>query len=310
MEQPLPQTRSGWFVTDGGIETTLIFQDGIELPEFAAFVLLDGAAGRDALRRYYQRYLAIAAGARGAGFILESPTWRAGLDWGRKLGYDERTMQRFNLDAVALMHELRDAWAARIDGAIVVSGCVGPRGDGYLPGAPMSGHDAMQAHLPQVRALGLAHADMITAVTMTTSGEAIGVARAAAQVGLPCAISFTVETDGRLPSGQELREAIEQVDAGTAPAYFMINCAHPTHFAGVLEEDGGWRERIGGLRANASRMSHAELDEAEQLDDGNPAELGAEHGVLRERLPGVCVLGGCCGTDARHVREVATAWSR
>jgi homocysteine S-methyltransferase len=310
MKQPLPQTRSGWFVTDGGIETTLIFQDGIELPEFAAFVLLDGAAGRDALRRYYQRYLAIAAGARGAGFILESPTWRAGLDWGRKLGYDERTMQRFNLDAVALMHELRDAWAARIDGAIVVSGCVGPRGDGYLPGAPMSGHDAMQAHLPQVRALGLAHADMVTAVTMTTSGEAIGVARAAAQVGLPCAISFTVETDGRLPSGESLRHAIELTDAeaGSAPAYYMVNCAHPSHFEAVLAEGGAWTERIRGVRANASTASHAELDAMTTLDAGDPADLAGRYRRLRAALPRLNVLGGCCGTDHRHVAAICAAW--
>jgi homocysteine S-methyltransferase len=306
---PLPQTLGGWFLTDGGIETTLIYQDGLELPEFAAFVLLDGAEGREALRRYYRRYLEIAAAARGAGFVLESPTWRAGFDWGRKLGHDERAMQRFNRDAVELMHELRREYAARIGGAIVVSGCIGPRGDGYQPGAPMTGDDAMRAHLPQARALAAAGADMLTAVTMTTSGEAIGVARAAEQVGLPCAISFTVETDGRLPSGDSLREAIETTDreTGARPAYYMVNCAHPTHFEAVLE-GGAFTQRIRGVRANASTLSHAELDVMTSLDSGDPADFGERHRRLRAKLPNLNVVGGCCGTDHRHIAALSAAW--
>jgi S-methylmethionine-dependent homocysteine/selenocysteine methylase len=143
---------------------------------------------------------------------------------------------------------------------------------------------------------------------MTYVEEAIGVARAARRAGLPAAISFTVETDGRLPSGQDLGEAIEQVDADAAPAYFMINCAHPTHFEAVLEGGGGWRERIRGLRANASTKSHAELDEATELDSGDPADLGARYAGLRELLPELTVVGGCCGTDHRHVAEICDAW--
>jgi homocysteine S-methyltransferase len=308
---PLPQTLGGWFLTDGGIETTLIYQDGLELPEFAAFVLLDGAEGREALRRYYRRYLEIAAAARGAGFVLESPTWRAGFDWGRKLGYDERAMQRFNGDAIELMHELRREYADRIGGAIVVSGCIGPRGDGYQPGAPMTGEDALRAHLPQARALAAPGADMLTAVTMTTSGEAIGVARAAEQVGLPCAISFTVETDGRLPSGESLREAIETTDreTGARPAYYMVNCAHPTHFDAVLS-GGAFTQRIRGLRSNASTLSHAELDVMTSLDSGDPADFGERHRRLRAKLPNLNVVGGCCGTDQRHVAALRDAWQQ
>ena len=251
----LPQTRGGWFLTDGGIETTLIFHDGLELPEFAAFVLLERADGREALRRYYERYLEIAAAAGGAGFVLESPTWRAGFDWGHKLGYDERAMQRLNRDGIELMHELRRAWASRIAGPVVVSGCIGPRGDGYRPGEPMSGDDALRAHLPQARALAVPGVDMLTAITMTTSGEAIGVARAAEAMGLPCAVSFTVETDGRLPSGETLEAAIEATDreAGTPPAYYMVNCAHPTHFDTTLLR--------GGLYAADPRAARQRLDD-------------------------------------------------
>ena len=307
---PLPQTRGGWFLTDGGIETTLIFQDGFELPEFAAFVLLERDGGRDALRRYYARHLEIAAAARGPGFVLESPTWRAGLDWSRKLGYDERAMQRFNRDGIELMNELRRDYTGRIAGPVVVSGCIGPRGDGYLPGAPMSGDDALRVHLPQARALAAPGVDLLTAITMTTSGEAIGIARAAEQVGLPCAISFTVETDGRLPSGETLQAAIEATDreAGTPPAYYMINCAHPTHFDDALA--GGWTRRIRGVRANASTQSHAELDAMTTLDAGDPEDLGRRYARLRERLPNLNVLGGCCGTDHRHVAAICSAWQQ
>jgi S-methylmethionine-dependent homocysteine/selenocysteine methylase len=303
----LPQlTGDRLFITDGGLETTLIFHEGLELPDFAAFDLLKDPGGVEALRRYYAPYVAIAR-EEGLGVVLDTPTWRASRDWGERLGYPPEELADANRRAVELIREIADS---EPDVPTALNGVVGPRGDGYAVGETMSADEAAGYHGEQIRTFADAGVDMVSAITMTYVEEAVGIARAAKAAGVPAVISFTVETDGRLPSGQELREAIEQVDADTAPAYFMINCAHPTHFAGVLEEDGGWRERIGGLRANASRMSHAELDEAEQLDDGNPAELGAEHGVLRERLPGVCVLGGCCGTDARHVREVATAWSR
>jgi S-methylmethionine-dependent homocysteine/selenocysteine methylase len=149
---------------------------------------------------------------------------------------------------------------------------------------------------------------MVTAITMTYADEALGVTRAAQEAGIPAAISFTLETDGRLPSEQALGDAIEEVDAAThgGPAYYMLNCAHPTHFEAVL--DGPWRERIRGLRANASTRSHAELDEAEDLDEGEPRDLGERYAALRDRLPALNVVGGCCGTDHRHVREICSAW--
>jgi homocysteine S-methyltransferase len=172
----LPQLDGGWFLTDGGIETVLIYQEGVELPEFAAFVLLETADGRETLRRYYRRYLDIAAAAPGAGFILESPTWRAGIDWGAKLGFDANAMQRINAEAVGLMSELRTEYVSRIEGPIVISGCIGPRGDGYVAGAPMDPESARTAHQLQADALAVAGVDQITAITMTSSAEAMGVA--------------------------------------------------------------------------------------------------------------------------------------
>ena len=303
----LPQLDAPLFLTDGGIETVLIFHKGLDLPEFAAFPLLDDEDGTATLRRYYVPFLELAR-ERGVGFVLESPTWRANPDWAQKVGYDRDRLDAMNRRAIALMEELREEYEG--DAPIVISGCIGPHEDGYDPAVMLTADQAQDYHSTQVGTFADTAADMVTAITMTYAAEAIGVARAAREASLPVAISFTVETDGRLPSGQPLGEAIEEVDreTGEAPAYFMVNCAHPTHFEDVLSEDEPWRERIRGLRANASTMSHAELDEAPELDEGDPADLGARYAGLREKLPRLSVLGGCCGTDHRHVTEICSAW--
>ena len=306
----LPQTVGDrLFVTDGGLETELVFHDGMDLPCFAAFPLLTTPDGRARLRRYYDGYVAIAR-EHGAGFVMETPTWRANPDWAEQLGFTPAQLDDANRAAVALAEEVRAAAAA--DGiTAVVSGCIGPRGDGYDPGTAMTPEEAERYHAVQIGTFADTSADQVTAITMTNANEAIGVVRAASAAGIPAAISFTVETDGRLPTGQPLHEAIEQVDAatGAGAAYFMVNCAHPTHFSSALEHDGAWRQRLVGLRANSSAKSHAELDEATELDEGDPVELGAQHAALRDQLPAVRVLGGCCGTDARHVAAIASAWS-
>ncbi|MGA7427118.1 MAG: homocysteine S-methyltransferase family protein [Rhodoplanes sp.] len=301
----LPQLDGGLFLTDGGIETTLVFHEGLDLPYFAAFDLLRTPAGRQTLRRYFERYIAIAH-AQDAGFVLESPTWRASADWGEKLGYSREALAAANRDAIALMGELRDAHEKPAM-PMVISGCVGPRGDGYDPDSSMSATEAQAYHAEQIRTFSETEADMVTAITMTNAEEAIGLARAAQECGMPVAISFTVETDGRLPTGQSLEDAIEAVDAATqsAPAYYMINCAHPIHFATTLAAGAAWCERLRGLRANASKRSHAELNEAPDLDDGDPEELGRQYRDLLTRHRQLNVLGGCCGTDHRHVEQIA-----
>ena len=303
----LPQTRDQLFVTDGGLETTLVFHDGMDLPAFAAFPLLDTEPGRDRLATYYREYLNHAA-QHGLGFILESATWRANRDWAAQLGYNAEQLADLNRRGIDEMVALRWEFEGRVP-AIVISGCVGPRGDGYLAENLMSAHDAEAYHEEQVRIFAETEADMISAFTLTYVEEAIGIVRAAQRHGLPSAISFTVETDGKLPSGQTLADAIAQVDAATGggPAYYMINCAHPAHFAALLESDAPWVRRIRGLRANASRRSHAELNESTTLDEGNPTELGQEIRTLRTRRPHLAILGGCCGTDARHIAAICKA---
>ena len=303
----LPQLDGSFFLTDGGIETTLIFDEGLELPEFAAFDLLKNAEGTEALRRYYAPYAALAR-ERGVGFILESPTWRTNPDWAARIGYSVAELDTFNRSAIALMAELRTEYETPA-APFVISGCIGPQADGYRPAATCRPGEAEAYHTTQIATFADTQADMVTAITMTYADETIGIVRAARAAGMPVAISFTVETDGRLPSGQPLGDAIGQVDSETdgSAAYFMINCAHPTHLPDALMDGASWAERIRGLRANASTKSHAELDEAVELDRGDPADLAARYASLSRRLPGLNVVGGCCGTDHSHVTEICNA---
>lgn len=304
----LPQLAGDLFLTDGGIETTLIYHNGLDLPFFAAFDLLKDNEGETALRNYFHTYAALAH-KYGTGFILESATWRASADWGNKLGYSATQLHEMNRKAIALLEGVRDQYETP-QRKMVISGCIGPRGDGYHPAFMMTADEANAYHQAQVQSFRDSAADMVTAITMNYAEEAIGVTRAAQAMEMPVVIAFTVETDGRLPSGQSLAAAIAQVDGATngGPLYYMINCAHPTHFEGTLTGADGWIERIRGLRANASTKSHAELDQSTTLDDGNPAELGQQYSALRQKLPRLNVVGGCCGTDHRHVEEICKSW--
>jgi S-methylmethionine-dependent homocysteine/selenocysteine methylase len=287
------------WLTDGGLETAMIFHEGFDLPYFAAFTLLDTDMGRGALKRYFGNYARLARQA-GTGLVLDTPTWRAGTVWGGVMGLDEARIREINRASVAFCAAFRNDWEdAGLP--ILLNGVIGPSGDGYAIERALTADEAFARHRVQAEALAEAGAELITAVTMTHSGEAIGVVRAAQTANVPVVVSFTVETDGRLASGEALPEAIAATDAATgdAPAYYMVNCAHPTHFSGVLV--GDWVTRIGGVRANASRMSHSELDAATELDDGDPEEFGTLYRDLGKLLPNLRVIGGCCGSDHRHV---------
>jgi len=303
----LPQLDADIFLTDGGIETTLIFDDGLDLPDFAAFALLDDPVGRDALVRYFDAYAAVAVRDR-VGIVLETATWRASPDWAAKLGYSSEQLADVQRRSVAMLEDVRRRHQGP-DTPVVISGCVGPRGDGYVAGEAMTIPEARDYHAAQIGVFGGTEADLVTAITMTNVPEAAGVTLAAADAGLPVVISFTVETDGRLPSGETLADAVLAVDSlpAPSPAYYMINCAHPSHFEAVLDPSAPWAARIRGLRANASRLSHAELDEAPELDRGDPAELAADYARLRRALPAITVLGGCCGTSHEHVGAISAA---
>jgi len=302
----LPQLSGQPVLTDGGLETVLVFHEGIDLPEFASFPLLDDAAGRSLLSRYFDDYLTIAR-RHGVGLLLEAATWRANPDWVERVTGSRDGTAGVNRHAIDFLAEYRDAQDAPVP--MPISGCVGPRGDGYVADQAMTAEEAADYHRTQVETFAASEADLISALTLNCVEEAIGVATAAQAAKMPAAISFTVETDGRLPTGQPLGEAIQQVDeaTGSAPAYYMVNCAHPTHFAGVLDPAAPWAPRLRGLRANASTLSHAELDEMAELDEGDPEDLGRHLGRLRKRLERLSVLGGCCGTDHRHIAAIADA---
>ena len=303
----LPQLRGRLFLTDGGLETTMIFHEGFDLPMFEAFVLLEDERGRNALRAYFDRYISLAI-ARGSGFILESPTWRANPDWGAKLGYNRDKLAAVNRASIDMLREIRAA-RETAKTPLVISGAIGPRGDGYDPGALMSPREAEAYHAWQIDVFRDAGADLVSAFTLTNVNEAIGVALAAKAANIPSVISFTLETDGRLPTGESLAQAIETVDSetGNAPSYYMINCAHPDHFADALQDGAAWMKRLRGLRANASRKSHAELDNSPELDSGSPQEFGELYAELFRRFPHINVLGGCCGTDHRHVQCISAS---
>ncbi len=295
----------GIALTDAGLETVLIFDYGLDLPAFAAFPLLDSDVGRAHLQRYYRDFLDLAA-LHSTSLILETPTWRANPDWAAQLGYDASALSRIQHDSVAFVRGV----AAESPNPVVVSGSVGPRGDGYVPGDTMSAQEAAAYHRVQIADFAAAGADLVTSFTFPYADEGVGFALAAADVGIPAVVGFTVETDGRLPSGESLAEAVQRVDEATdgSVAWFMVNCAHPEHVLPGVSGNDEWLARIGAVRANASRMSHAELDEAESLDAGDPADLASNYLVLREQLINLRVLGGCCGTDVSHVSAIADAW--
>ena len=303
----LPQLTPQTFITDGGLETTLVFHHGYELPEFAAFDLLTNPEGCDVLRDYYRSYIDLAKTGK-AGFILESATWRASRDWGHKLGYSPVDLQDVNRKSIALLQDLRGESEDRAT-PMVISGCIGPRGDGYQVEKKMTVEEARVYHQEQVDTLSETEADLVSAFTINYVEEAIGITLAAQQADIPAVISFTLETDGRLPSGQPLGEAVTAVDQAThdGPAYYMINCAHPLHFRDALDSREPWLNRIRAIRANASTRSHAELDQATELDAGDPADLGRRYAELKRHLPHLNIFGGCCGTDHRHVEAICRA---
>ncbi|UCC57249.1 MAG: homocysteine S-methyltransferase family protein [Gammaproteobacteria bacterium] len=302
----LPQLSGGLFLTDAGIETDLMFNHGIEIREFAAHTLLPDSRGRKAVADYLRAFLSLAK-KYDVGFVLDSQTWKAHMHWADDLSTNEQELQEANREAIAFIAELRNEFSGNSK-PIVLNGVIGPRGDAYAPEASVAANEAEEYHARQIRWLAETSVDMVTALTFTQADEAIGIVRGAESAGLPIVISFTVETDGCLPTGQPLKEAIRMVDEATnaAAAYFMVNCAHPEHFFHVLG-DSDWARRIRGLRCNASRLSHTELDECEVLDDGDPVELASQYKAIMDTMPWLNIFGGCCGTDLRHVTQIAKA---
>jgi S-methylmethionine-dependent homocysteine/selenocysteine methylase len=294
-------------LTDGGLETTLIFVHDLDLPYFAAFPILRHPLHQTLIDDYYRSYMNIAV-ENDADFILESATWRASQDWGFKLGYTKEELAEVNYKAIEQLADLREEYKDRIRD-IEISGCIGPRMDGYVASEKMTVHEAKWYHLNQIRTLKNAGVDMVTFLTVNYVQEGMGAVLASMEVGIPIVLSFTVETDGKLPGGASLKEAIDEIDQTSRdyPLYYMINCAHPSHFVEALDVEGIWKERIEGLRANASCKSHEELDNSDQLDSGNSQELANWYQIVKHQLPNLRVFGGCCGTSHHHIEDMCRA---
>jgi S-methylmethionine-dependent homocysteine/selenocysteine methylase len=295
----LPQLGNTVFACYTGMDTDLLYNQGIDLPGFASYPLLANPEHKSLLRGYYSRLVDLAQ-EQNVGVILDSVTWVANRDRGAALGYTPEDLRKFNIEAVELIASVRNEKEYM---PTVLCGQVGPRGDGYAPSDQMTTQEAEDYHSEQIETYSNTEVDLVSGFTICYPEEASGIVKAAKNHDLPVAIAFTVETDGRLPTGVPLKEAIEQVDSETnhSAQYFLVNCAHPDHFVNVFS-DSPWMQRLRGVVANASRCSHAELEVSEKLDDGDPEELGMQVGGLRKRHPHFNILGGCCGSDLRHMK--------
>jgi S-methylmethionine-dependent homocysteine/selenocysteine methylase len=295
----LPQLGNRAFITDGGLETSLIADHGWKLPALEAFTLVDSERGRESIRAFYEPYLQMAV-RYDRGFILESPTWRANPDWAGRVGYDRKMLELANRTAVSLMERLR-ASHENSDSPMPISGCVGPRGDGYDAEDWMSANEAQAYHTFQIDVLADTEADMITALAMTNINEAIGIVRAAQQAKMPVAVSFTIEEDGRLPSGETLKDAILAVDGATrsAPIYYMANCAHPEYFVDMLTPGETWTERVRGLRANAF-----DVEAVQGRKIVNKEEFLKMCRDLLETFRHINIVGGCRNVDHAHIKQI------
>lgn len=283
-----------------------MYKRGFELPEFSAFHLLNDKRSARALREYYSAFAEVAV-KLGTPFIFDSLTYRASRDWGDLLGYSTSGLAEMNHKCFELYRECAIA-AGLAQGDTVISGCIGPKGDAYQTNQDLTSESAETYHSEQIGTFKESGADIITALTLNTTEEAIGIARAAAKVGLPSVIAFTIEKDRKLRSGETLKQAIETVDAATvnAPAYYMINCSHPVDFGPALAVEP-WANRIRGLRANASSLDHGTLCQLGHLEEGDPDELASQYVDLRAAHPNMNVFGGCCGTDYAHVEKIGRA---
>jgi len=303
-DQPHMALQSGrLYLTDGGIETWLMYKKGFEIPHFCAFHLLNDEKGRAAIRLYYQKHAEVALNA-GAAFIFDSLTYRASRDWGNLLGYSAEGLAEMNLQALDLYREVARA-IGNDPATTLYSGCIGPKGDAYETHLPLGADEAEDYHAAQVQTFAHGGADFVTGLTLNSPAEAIGIARAAKAAGLPSVISFTLEEAGLVGGRMSLEAAINAVDDATdgAPAHYMVNCTHPADFSPSLSA-APWMARLSGLRANASTRDHGQLCQLGHLDEGDADDLARRHGAIAKAFPHINVYGGCCGTDHAHVEKI------
>ncbi len=304
---PLPQLTGKLCLTEGGIETYMQYKKGHAFRHFCLFDLMDRPEARADLRTYHEDLIKVALKHK-VGAILDGVHYRTSRDWGELLGYSKQGLKEVVIQGIEFYKDLARQYQTA-DSPMPVSGVVGPRGDAYKVGRIMSADEAEDYHAEQLETMKQAGADFATALTFSQVDEAIGVVRAAQAIDLPVVVSFALGAGGRLKTGVDLSDAIETVDeaTGNGPVYFMINCTHPVDFAPAFKAPGPWVKRLCGLRPNASSLAHGVLCQLGHLEEGNPVELGQQMADMARRFSHITVWGGCCGTDAVHVDEIAKA---
>jgi S-methylmethionine-dependent homocysteine/selenocysteine methylase len=305
MQDIPPRLDGRFYLTEGGTETEVLYKWGFELPEFAMYPLLDNAEAHEVIKNIYRRYFE-AAERHDTGMLILGHDYRASPDWGAKLGYSPEGLAEMQRRTIEFLDGMRREYEGRVRD-VYIGGCIGPRGDAYGTGGDISEAEAEAYHSVQLTTLGSTRADLAVATTFNNIPEAVGVVRAAERIGIPIGVNLTLTTEGRLRSGPTLREAVETIEERTngAAAWFGTNCAHPLEFAGALADAGPWLERLRCIRPNAVQMDQIALCKLGHLEDGDPVELGQQMGEVARLLPRADILGGCCGTDERHLGEIA-----
>jgi len=300
-----PRLENKFYLTEGGSETEILYKWSFELPEFAMFTLLDDPEADNVIRGMFRRYFDVAA-EHGTAMLLNGHDYRASPDWGAKLGYSSEDLRNVQHRVIRFLDDLRAEYADRVSD-VYIAACIGPRGDAYGTGGDISADESEDYHSVQLHNLDGTAADMAVAATFNNVPEAIGVIRAANSIGIPIGVSLTLTPEGRLRSGPSLREAIETIDeaSGGGAVWFGTNCAHPVEFEPALADAGPWLERLRYIRPNAAKMDKIALCSLGHLEDGDPVELGQQMGEVARRFPRVDILGGCCGTDERHLSQIA-----
>ena len=300
-----PRLEGKFYLTEGGTETEILYKWGYELPEFAMFPLLDNPEADECIRGIYRRYFDVAE-ANNTGLLIMGHDYRASPDWAKKLGYSLEGLAEMQHRTIGFLTDMRAEYDGRVSD-VYVSGCIGPRGDAYGTGGDISEAEAEDYHSVQLSTLKETHADMAIGVTFNNIPETIGLIRAAKTIGVPLGVSLTLTPEARLRSGPTLKEAVETIDEKTdgAAAWFGTNCSHPVEFEPAISDAGPWTGRLRYIRPNASKMEKMVLCKLGYLEDGDPVELGKQMGDVARRFPKADILGGCCGTDERHLGEIA-----
>lgn len=301
-----PSQQAGrFYLTEGGTETEFMYKHGFELPHFAMFPLLDNPKAVSRMREMFRSYLEVAAKHKVCA-LMGGLDYRASPDWGELLGYSAASLADANLQSIEFLREIASEYLSQIP-EILIQGLIGPRGDAYERNETITANEAEDYHAVQLETLKKADVDLALAITFNNIPESVGVARAAAKIGVPLGISLTLDTTSKLSSGESLADAITMIDeeTGQSPAFYSINCSHPLEFEPAIGP-GDWVKRVRGVRPNASKMDKMALCKIGHLEDGDPVELGVLCGDLARRYPHMDIWGGCCGTWDRHLDEIAT----